>query len=127
MQRYFLDDKSLKNGNKVVIQGADHRHITRVMRMKLGDKLQVVIASTPYLAAISAISDLQVEVEVLERMQDGSEAGIALTLLQGLPKGEKIDLIIMGSRGVTAFAGLFLGSVAHQVLNKSDCPVFIAK
>jgi len=25
------------------------------------------------------------------------------------------------------FAGLFLGSVAHQVLNKSDCPVFIAK
>ncbi len=94
MQRYFLDDKSLKNDKIAVIQGADHHHITRVMRMKLGDKLQVVIASTPYLAAISAISDLQVEVEVLERMQDGSEAGIALTLLQGLPKGEKIDLII---------------------------------
>ena len=40
---------------------------------------------------------------------------------------EKIDLIVMGSRGVTDFSGLFLGSVAHQVLHKSDCPVFITK
>ncbi|MCK5838129.1 MAG: universal stress protein, partial [Desulfobacula sp.] len=37
------------------------------------------------------------------------------------------DLIVMGSRGVTDFAGLFIGSVAHQVLHKSECPVFIAK
>ena len=58
-----------------------------------------------------------------------------MLLVEGAPgnkipevaKIEKIDLIIMGSRGVTAFAGLFLGSVAHQVLNKSDCPVFIVK
>jgi nucleotide-binding universal stress UspA family protein len=40
---------------------------------------------------------------------------------------EKVDLIVMGSRGVSDFAGLFLGSVAHQVLNKAECPVFITK
>ena len=40
---------------------------------------------------------------------------------------EKIDLVVMGSRGVTDFVGLLLGSVAHQVLNKSNCPIFITK
>ena len=40
---------------------------------------------------------------------------------------EKADLIVMGSRGVSDFQGLLLGSVAHQVVHKSQCPVFIAK
>lgn len=40
---------------------------------------------------------------------------------------EKADLIVMGSRGVSDFEGLILGSVAHQVLHKSACPVFIVK
>ncbi len=94
MQRYFLDDQAMKNGNKAVIQGDDHHHIVRVMRMKPGDKVQVVVASIPYLAEIIAISETQVEVGILERVHDQSEAEIALTLLQGLPKGEKIDLVI---------------------------------
>jgi nucleotide-binding universal stress UspA family protein len=38
-----------------------------------------------------------------------------------------MDLIVMGSRGGSDLAGLFLGSVAHQVLNKAECPVFITK
>ncbi len=40
---------------------------------------------------------------------------------------EKIDLIVMGSRDITDFSGLLLGSVTHTVLHKSDCPVFITK
>ena len=38
-----------------------------------------------------------------------------------------VDLIVMGSRGLSDVAGLFLGSVAHKVLHLAGCPVLIAR
>lgn len=35
--------------------------------------------------------------------------------------------IVIGSRGLTNFQGLVLGSVSHQVLHQSHCPVTIVK
>jgi nucleotide-binding universal stress UspA family protein len=37
------------------------------------------------------------------------------------------DLIVMGSRGLSDIAGMFLGSVAHKVLHLAECPVLIAR
>lgn len=42
-------------------------------------------------------------------------------------KAENFDLIIMGSRGLSDFKGLLLGSVSHQVLQRSHCPVLLVK
>jgi len=74
-------------------------------------------------------------VEPFIKMLEQGEVKFDVRILEGAPgnkipevaKIEKIDLIVMGSRGITNFTGLFLGSVAHQVLHKSECPVFIAK
>ena len=40
---------------------------------------------------------------------------------------EDIDLIIMGSRGMSAFKGMFMGSVSSYVVSHSTCPVIIVK
>ena len=99
-------------------------------------RFPIVLAEPYFQQAINEINKASEElvdpfIEILEK----GEVKFEVSILEGAPGNkipevagiEKIDLIVMGSRGVTDFAGLFLGSVAHQVLHKSECPVFIAK
>ena len=83
--------------------------------------------------AVNQISE-ELVAPFIEKLEQ-SKVPFNVRILEGNPgnkipevaKLEKIDLIVMGSRGVTDFTGLLIGSVAHQVLHKSDCPVFITK
>ena len=40
---------------------------------------------------------------------------------------ENIDCVIMGSRGLSDFKGLFLGSVSHKVANRAPCTCIAVK
>jgi nucleotide-binding universal stress UspA family protein len=42
-------------------------------------------------------------------------------------KERKMDLIIMGSRGIGGIKGMLLGSVADRVADHAECPVMIVK
>jgi len=37
------------------------------------------------------------------------------------------DVIVMGTRGLSDFAALLVGSVAHKVINHADCAVLITR
>jgi nucleotide-binding universal stress UspA family protein len=96
-----------------------------------------VVLSEPYFQ--QAIDEIMKSSEDLvkpyEEMLENAGVSYEIRILEGTPGSqisdaariEKADLIVMGSRGVTDFAGLFLGSVAHQVLHKAECPIFITK
>ena len=40
---------------------------------------------------------------------------------------EKMDLIVLGTRGRTGFKKLLLGSVAEGVVNHSSCPIMVVR
>jgi nucleotide-binding universal stress UspA family protein len=40
---------------------------------------------------------------------------------------EAVDLIVMGTRGLSDWKGILLGSVSHKVCQLADCPCVIAK
>ena len=44
-----------------------------------------------------------------------------------LAKGKNIDLILIGSRGLSGIKEFFLGSVSHGVAQRAECPVLIVK
>jgi nucleotide-binding universal stress UspA family protein len=45
----------------------------------------------------------------------------------GFADKEKVDLIILGTRGRTGFKKLLLGSVAQGVVSHSSCPVMVVR
>jgi nucleotide-binding universal stress UspA family protein len=65
------------------------------------------------------------------------EAGLepVLVIREGRPENVIVeearkggyDLIVMGSRGLSDMAGVFLGSVAHRVLAAAHCPVLVTR
>jgi len=96
----------------------------------------VVLAEPHFQNAINKILKNSEElIKPFENLLEDSGVEYEIRILEGSPgmnidtvvNIEKIDLIVMGSRGVSDFEGLFLGSVAHQVLHKVQCPVFIIK
>ncbi|MCP3944287.1 MAG: universal stress protein [Desulfobacteraceae bacterium] len=109
---------------------------SKVVLLHCHSRFPVVLSEPYFQQAINEIMKTSEElVEPFENILKESGVDYEVRIIEGLPgtsiadiaRLEKMDLIVMGSRGVSNFEGLFLGSVAHQVLHKSECPVFIVK
>jgi nucleotide-binding universal stress UspA family protein len=55
------------------------------------------------------------------------QVGVEHAEITKLAEKEKIDLIVMGTRGRTGLAHIFLGSVAERVVRHASCPVLTVK
>jgi len=57
----------------------------------------------------------------------GEVAGYAAKEIVDTAKTQAADLIVMGSRGLSDIAGLFVGSVTHKVLQLAHIPVLVVR
>ncbi len=83
------------NNDEAFISGTDYKHIVKVLRLKPGDKITLFDSSSrQYYCKIREISKRDVVVDIERTEQANTESPIEITLLQGLPKGDKMDYII---------------------------------
>jgi 16S rRNA (uracil1498-N3)-methyltransferase len=94
MQRYFVTPEQIANGT-AVITGDDVKHIVRVLRMEPEDEVIVCDGQgRSYLVALTDLGSDAVQGRILRELDDKSEPDLKITLAQGLPKGDKMDLIV---------------------------------
>lgn len=95
MFHFFVDRTQIDEGqNRITITGPDVNHIRNVLRMKPGEQLRVSNGEDKdYLCAVEEVSQEQVTVEILEPLES-TELPARIVLFQGLPKSDKMELII---------------------------------
>jgi 16S rRNA (uracil1498-N3)-methyltransferase len=95
MQRYFVAKDQLDCfAGRAYITGDDVKHITRVLRMGPND--HVIVSDglgTSCEIELDQFSDTRVEGRIVRILED-LEPKVKITLVQGLPKGDKMEWIV---------------------------------
>lgn len=103
MPRVFLNEV-LEVGLTVSIQGEDGHHFSRVLRVRSGEQVALASQGQGYLGEITGVDSGVVQVRVLGHLPS-HEPVSPVYLVQGLAKGDKIDVIIQHNTelGVAGF------------------------
>jgi len=90
MRRFFLPECEFKPGQDVVLPAELLRHICTVLRLTAGEEIQLLDGS-----GLIARARLQSEgyATILD-LARADEPSLETCLIQGLPKGEKLDLVL---------------------------------
>jgi len=98
MPKFFVDSKQVDNG-EIRITGNDVNHIKNVLRMKCGDTFNVCdsVNSENYRVSINRFEQETIICDILEKYNDTAESNVKVHIYQGLPKADKMELIIQKS------------------------------
>ncbi len=93
MQRYFVECSAIC-GNEIQIIGSDYHHITKVMRMKMGDQVYVASENKSWLCHIKFIDESIVYLEIDQPLDEKKELPVEVTIAQGIVRREKMEEVI---------------------------------
>lgn len=95
MHHFFVEPSQIQ-GNHIFIDGPDVNHIRNVLRMNPGEEVNVTdgTGEKVYRCAIASIGEDKVELNIMWAQEKGMELPSKIYLFQGLPKSDKMELII---------------------------------
>lgn len=98
MPKFFVNDNQIER-NKVKITGTDVNHIMNVLRFAKGELLTITNKDNQmsYFAKIIDMNKQKIECEIIEQINEKTESNIQVSILQGLPKSDKMEYIIQKS------------------------------
>ena len=104
MHHFFVDQNAIDK-ETVTITGKDVNHIKNVLRMKTGEEFTVSVngSAGEYRCALREYTDDSVICDILSANETGNELPSKIYLFQGLPKSDKMELIIQKAVELGAF------------------------
>ncbi len=121
VQRYFLDTP-IGPATSVVLQGSEAQHLTRVMRGKCGDRVELFDGSGwQWSAEIEEVGRNEATLKILRTDEVDLEPALALTVGIALPKGDRQKWIIekLVELGVTTVIPLTTTRGVAQPVDKA--------
>ena len=97
MPRFFVRNEQVKE-KTIEILGEDIKHIKNVLRKQIGDKLEICNQDTKksYICEIEKLEDKSILTKIIEELKKDDNK-ISVDIYQGLPKADKMELIIQKS------------------------------
>lgn len=113
MHKFFTPSNYIFD-NKGKIVGEDVKHIYKVLRLSEGE--EVVLndcAGVEYLAKISEVTKSEVTLDIIEKLDINNESDVEIVLFQGMPKAQKMDLIVQ--KGTELGISKFIPLITERV------------
>ena len=97
MPRFFVKKEQVKK-TTIEILGEDIKHIKNVLRKQIGEDIEICDKDTKksYICEIEKIEEKSILTKIIEELQSNDNK-IEVDIYQGLPKADKMELIIQKS------------------------------
>lgn len=122
MHRFFIKQEDIYN-NEIIIESEDVQHISRVLRLKEGDKIVLCDQrGTDYNVTIESITKHTINTTIIDKVPSKGEPSIEVVLYQGIPKSTKMDLIIQKctEMGITRIVPVFTTRTIVKLESEKD-------
>lgn len=94
MSRFFVPAESVRGG-RILVTGKEAHHILDVMRLKESDKVVTFDGmGNEYTGFIKKADRKTLLIEITETHASSAKSGLNITLIQAIPKKEKMDYIV---------------------------------
>jgi 16S rRNA (uracil1498-N3)-methyltransferase len=95
IRRLFCSRKKIQDG-EFTVTGEEAYHGIRVLRLCAGDSIRIFTEQgSEFLCTVTAAGKNQLKARIQEKLDDPVESPLKLYLIQGLPKAQKLEQIIV--------------------------------
>ena len=94
MHRFYVDPSQIEE-NIITVIGSDVNHIKNVLRMRQGDEIIICNGQgKDCYCIIKKVSEAEITAQIMEQREANTELKTRITLFQGIPKKDQMELII---------------------------------
>ena len=96
MPKFFVKTEDINENKEIRLIGDNVNHIKNVLRKKIDDKIIICNTDTSvnYKCLIEKIEEDKIICKIINTLESKSESDVNITIFQGLPKSDKMELII---------------------------------